>query len=234
MKGIILAGGYGTRLMPLTKIMNKHLLPVYDQPMIMHPLNTLKNAGIKDIVIITSPEFAGDFMKILGSGKEQGIKITYKIQDEIGGIAHALAVAEDFANGDSVAVILGDNIFEDKFDFSDFKEGGRVFLKEVPDAERFGVAEIQGDRISNIEEKPKTPKTNLAVTGLYIYDNQVFDIIRTIKPSGRGEMEITDVNNVYIKEDKMGFDIIKGFWSDAGTFESLHRASNFVWEKNKK
>src|SRR3989344_4820312 len=173
MKGIILAGGYGTRLMPLTKIMNKHLLPVYNQPMIMHPLNTLKNAGIKDIVIITSPEFAGDFMKILGSGKEHGIKVTYKIQDEVGWIAHALAVAEDFANGDSVAVILGDNIFEDKFDFSDFKEGGRVFLKEVPDAERFGVAEIQGDRISNIEEKPETPKTNLAVTGLYIYDNGV-------------------------------------------------------------
>lgn len=234
MKGIILAGGYGTRLKPLTNITNKHLLPVYNKSMIMYPLNTLKNAGIKSILIITGPEYAGDFMRLLGSGKDHGIELTYKIQDEAGGIAQALGLARDFAHNDSVAVILGDNIYEDNFNLLDFKEGAKIFLKEVPDANRFGVAEIKGDKIINVEEKPKAPKSKLAVTGLYLYDNNVFSIIKTLKPSGRGELEITDVNNAYIKESKMKFEILKGFWSDAGTFPSLHRASQFIREKEEK
>ncbi len=231
MKGIILAGGYGTRLKPLTSITNKHLLPVYNKSMIMYPLTTLKNAGIKNILIITGPEHAGDFMKLLGSGKEHSLNLTYKIQDEAGGIAQALGLAKDFANSESIAVILGDNIYEDALDFQNFKEGAKIFLKEVKDPERFGVAEINGKKIISIEEKPKTPKTNLAVTGLYLYDKKVFDIIEILKPSKRGELEITDVNNAYVKENKMNFEIIKGFWSDAGTFQSLYKASRFIRKK---
>ena len=232
MKGVLLAGGTGSRLLPLTKVTNKHLLPVYDKPMIYYPIETLKSMGIKDILIVSGAEHCGHILNLLGSGREIGLSLSYEIQDEAGGIAQALGLAESFAAGDSVAVILGDNIFQDKLDVSDFKEGARVFLKEVKDPERFGVAEIEENKIKSIEEKPKSPKSNLAVTGLYIYENSVFDIIKTIKPSERGELEITDVNNAYIEKEKMSFNILEGYWSDAGTFESLYRASTFVKENN--
>ena len=232
MKGIILAGGRGTRLLPLTKITNKHLLPVYDKPMVMFPLEKLLNAGIREIMIISGPEHSGHFLRLLGSGKDFGVRFTYEVQDEAGGIAQALGLAEDFAAGESVTVILGDNIFEDEFAaaIKNFSGGGHIFLKEVPDAQRFGVAEVKGDKVVGIVEKPKKPKTNLAVTGLYLYDASVFDFIKTLKPSGRGELEITDVNNHYIKKGKMQWTKVQGFWSDAGTFDSLLRASNLVKE----
>ena len=234
MKGIILAGGYGTRLKPLTNLTNKHLIPVYKQPMILYPINTLKNAGVKDIMIITGPEYAGDFLKLLGSGKDYNLNFTYKVQDSAGGIAQALGMAENFAKGDSVAVILGDNVYEDNFEFNNFTEGAKIFLKEVPDPNRFGVAEINEDKVLNIEEKPENPKTNLAVTGLYLFDSKVFDIIKTLKPSHRGELEITDVNNAYIQENKMSFSKVNGFWSDAGTFPSLHKTIDFIKNKEEK
>ncbi len=233
MKGIILAGGYGTRLKPLTNLTNKHLIPIYNQPMIMYPINTLKNAGIKEILIITGPEYAGDFMRLLGSGKEFDLNLTYKIQDSAGGIAQALDLAENFAKGDSIAVILGDNVYENNFDLLNFTEGAKIFLKEVENPNRFGVAEVDSDKVINIEEKPENPKTNFAVTGLYLYDSKVFDIIKTLKPSQRGELEITDVNNAYIKENKMTFEKVQGFWSDAGTFKSLHKTIDFVKQKHK-
>ena len=232
MKGIILAGGYGTRLRPLTKITNKHLLPVYNQPMIMYPLNTLKNAGVKDILIITGPESAGDFMKILGSGKEYGVNLTYRIQDAAGGIAHALGMAENFVHGEKVVVILGDNIYEDNFNFSNFQKGAKIFLKEVPDANRFGVAEVQGNKILSIEEKPANPKSNFAITGTYLLDSRAFEVIKTLKPSARGELEIVDVINYYLKQNELQFEILKGFWSDAGTFPSLHKAIDFIRKKH--
>ena len=234
MKGIILAGGTGSRLLPLTKVTNKHLLPVYNKPMIYYPLETLIGMGIKDILIISGPGHAGHFLNLLGSGKEFGVKLSYAIQEEAGGIAQALGLAEDFADTDAVSVILGDNIYEDKFDLSDYKSGAKIFLKEVNDPQRFGVAEIVGDKVVSIEEKPTNPKSNFAVTGLYVYDNSVFSIIKTLKPSKRGELEITDVNNAFIKEGKMKADFVKGYWSDAGTFESLIRASNLVFEKSLK
>lgn len=232
MKGIILAGGMGTRLMPLTKITNKHLLPVYNKPMVMYPLELLLAAGVKEIMIISGPEHSGHFLRLLGSGKDYGVRFTYEVQDEPGGIAQALGLAEDFATDDSVTVILGDNIFQEEFTaaIKSFQSGGHIFLKEVDDAHRFGVAEVKGDKVISIEEKPKKPKSNLAVTGLYIYDRRVFEIIRTLKPSGRGELEITDVNNYYIKKGAMQWSKVKGFWSDAGTFDSLLRASNLVKE----
>jgi glucose-1-phosphate thymidylyltransferase len=235
MKGIILAGGMGTRMSPCTKVTNKHLLPVYKKPMIYYPVEALVKAGVKNILIITGPENAGDFMKLLGSGKDFGCEFTYRIQDEAGGIAQALSLAENFVHGDKMVVILGDNIFED--DMGEFvrsfekEEGAHIFLKEVSDPERFGVAEVDGNRIVSIEEKPKNPKTNYATIGLYMYDSSVFEIIRTLKPSGRGELEITDVNNAYIEKGKMGFSILKGFWTDAGTFESLYRAFKLLKEK---
>ena len=235
MKGIILAGGTGSRMLPLTKVTNKHLLPVYNKPMIYYPLQTLVDAGIKDILIVSGTEHAGDFLRLLGSGREFGVKLTYEIQDEAGGIAQALALAEDFANKENVIVILGDNIFEDNVkEFVDeFKEGtgGRIFLKQTENANRFAVAELEGDKVINTEEKPENPKSNYAVTGLYMYDNNVFDIIRVLKPSGRGELEITDVNNDYIKRGVMKARMLEGFWSDAGTFESLLRSSSWVKEK---
>jgi glucose-1-phosphate thymidylyltransferase len=234
MKGIILAGGHGTRLMPCTKVTNKHLLPVFNKPMIYYPLQTLIDAGIKEILIVSGPGHAGHFVNLLGSGKEFGVKLSYEIQDEAGGIAQALGLAEDFADNEEIAVILGDNIFEDKFNFSDFKGGAINFLKGVPDAFRFGVAEVKDGSIVSIEEKPKKPKSNYAVTGLYIYDKEVFDIIKTLRPSGRGELEITDVNNHFVKKGKMKAKFVEGFWSDAGTFDSLMRASNLVYEKQKK
>ncbi|MDF1534725.1 MAG: sugar phosphate nucleotidyltransferase [Methanosarcinaceae archaeon] len=230
MKGIILAGGTGSRLYPLTKVTNKHLLPVYDKPMIYYPLQTLIDAGIKDIMIISGRGHAGHFLELLGSGAEFGVRLTYEIQEEACGIAHALSLAEDFADDETVAVILGDNIFQDNVHdaVESFKSGAMIFLKEVSDAKRFGVAEVKGERIVSIEEKPDVPKSNLAVTGLYIYDTKVFDITKKLKPSGRGELEITDVNNEYICMVKMNYSVLSGFWSDAGTFESLFRASELV------
>ncbi len=230
MKGVILAGGTGSRLYPLTKVTNKHLLPVYDKPMIYYPIETLINAGIKEIMIVSGRGHAGHFLELLGSGVEHGVHFTYEIQEKAGGIAQALSLAEDFVDGDSVTVILGDNIFQDnvKEDVSNFNGGAKIFLKEVPDAHRFGVAELKGKKVIGIEEKPKEPKSNFAVTGLYIYDSEVFDAIKTLKPSGRGELEITDVNNYYINKGVMEYGVLEGFWSDAGTFESLLRAGMLV------
>ena len=230
MKGVILAGGTGSRLYPLTKVTNKHLLPVYDKPMIYYPMETLINAGIKDIMIVSGRGHAGHFLELLGSGVDYGVHFTYEIQDKAGGIAQALSLAEDFVDGDSVTVILGDNIFQDNIekDVANFNGGAKIFLKEVPDAHRFGVAELKGEKVIGIEEKPKEPKSNFAVTGLYIYDSDVFDAIKTLKPSGRGELEITDVNNYYINKGMMEYGVLEGFWSDAGTFESLLRAGMLV------
>ncbi|MEI8175157.1 MAG: sugar phosphate nucleotidyltransferase [bacterium] len=233
MKGIILAGGKGTRLLPLTKIINKHLLPIYDKPMIFYPLMTLKNAGIKDILIVSGRPHVGDFLKLLGSGRELGLNLSYEIQEEEIGIADALSLGESFADGEKVVVILGDNIFEDNIkdaveNFEKQTEGAVLFLKEVEDPNRFGVAEIKDGKIIEIEEKPKKPKTNLAVTGLYMYDNTVFNFIKKLTPSARGEFEITDVNNFYIKKGNTKFLVLKGNWTDAGTFESLFRATNLA------
>ena len=230
MKGIILAGGTGSRLYPLTKVTNKHLLPVYDRPMIFYPLQTLLDAGINEIMIVSGKGHAGHFLELLGSGSDWGARFTYEIQDEAGGIAQALGLAEDFADNEDVAVVLGDNIFQD--DVSEavqaFEVGGHIFLKKVEDAHRFGVAQIEGNGVISIEEKPEEPKSDLAVTGLYLYDNGVFEIIRRLKPSGRGELEITDVNNEYIRVGEMSYSVLDGYWSDAGTFESLLRAGNIV------
>lgn len=230
MKGIILAGGTGSRLLPLTKVTNKHLLPVYDKPMIYYPIKTLVDAGIEEIMIVSGRGHAGHFLELLGSGKDLGVKFTYEIQEEAGGIAQALGLAEKFADEDDVTVILGDNIFQDiiKEDVSNFRGGARIFLKEVDDSKRFGVAELDGNKVVGIEEKPQHPKSNFAVTGLYIYDNEVFNVIKTLKPSGRGELEITDVNNYYVSQGSMEYKVLEGFWSDAGTFESLIRAGIMV------
>jgi len=235
MKGVILAGGTGSRLYPLTKVTNKHLLPVYDKPMIYYPMETLINAGIKDIMIVSGRGHAGHFLELLGSGVDYGVHFTYEIQEKAGGIAQALSLAKDFVDGDSVTVILGDNIFQDNIekDVANFNGGARIFLKEVTDAHRFGVAELKGEKVIGIEEKPKVPKTNFAVTGLYIYGSDVFDAIKTLKPSGRGELEITDVNNYYISEGAMDYGVLEGFWSDAGTFESLLRAGMLVRQHSK-
>lgn len=244
MKGIILAGGTGSRLSPLTKVTNKHLLPLYNLPMIYYPIKTLTDAGINDILIIVGREYAERFIELLGSGSEFNTDFTYKIQDDAKGIAHALILAKRFANGDNIAVILGDNIFENTFDFKDFKEGAKIFLKRVPDAHRFGTARIRYDekkeknKVIEIVEKPKFEETDnelidkygygFAVTGLYLYDNNVFGIIDGLVPSDRGELEITDVNNWYIKQEKMDHEIVNNFWSDAGTFESLYRTGSFI------
>ena len=237
MKGVILAGGTGTRMLPATKVVNKHLLNVWDRPMIYYPIQTLVKAGIKEILIVTGGNSPGDFLKLLGNGKEFGLKeIHYTYQEGSGGIAGALGLAEDFADDGPVAVILGDNIFENNIRSAveDFKKqimGAKFFLKKVTDPERFGVAEIKGKNIIKIIEKPKNPKSNYAVTGLYMYDHQVFDVVKTLKPSKRDELEITDVNNFYIKQQTATFETVKGFWSDAGTFESLLRSSNLVAKK---
>jgi glucose-1-phosphate thymidylyltransferase len=230
MKGVILAGGSGTRLYPCTKVTNKHLLPVYNKPMIFYPIQTLLAGGIREILIVSGPGHAGHFLNLLGSGKDFRAKFTYEIQDEAGGIAQALRLAEDFAGGDDIVVILGDNIFEDKFDFSGFSGGAKIFLKKMPleSAKRFGVAQTRNGSVVSIEEKPKNPKSNYVVTGLYMYDSSVFETIRKLKPSQRGELEITDVNNHYVKKGKMAFSFVKGRWSDAGTFPSLFRASEIM------
>jgi len=237
MKGIILAGGLGSRLSPCTKVTNKHLLPVFNKPMIYYPILTMVNAGLRDIMIVTGENYAGDFLRILGNGKEFGLKdISYTYQVGEGGIADALKLAENFAEGEKVFVVLGDNILEDDIteDIKTFEKqesGARIFLKEVPDPERFGVAEIRDGRVVDIREKPKNPKSNFAVCGLYLYDNSVFEIIKTLKPSGRGELEITDVNNVFIERENMTYSVLDGWWTDAGTFESLLKASNLVAKK---
>ncbi len=235
MKGIILAGGNGTRLHPLTKVTNKHLLPVYNKPMIFYPIETLVKAGIKDIIIITGKEHAGSFMSLLGSGKEFNAKFSYALQDEAGGIAQAIGLAEHFVHNEPVAVILGDNIVLDDIseEVKTFKEGGRIFLKEVKDPERFGVPVFENDKIIRIEEKPKQPKSKHAVTGVYLYDSTVFDKIRTLKPSQRGELEVTDLNNLYLQEGKLSFSFLKSQWLDAGTPDSLLEASNILREITK-
>lgn len=236
MKGVILAGGKGTRMLPLTKITNKHLLPVWDKPMILYPLETLRNSGIKEVLIVTDGKFLDQFKKLLGSGRKLGMKIDFAIQRRPDGIAGALRLARTFAAGDDIAVILGDNIFENdvRSDVESFESGAKVFLKAVKDPERFGVAEISGKKVLRIREKPKKPKSNLAVVGLYFYDKTVFDIIKKIKPSLRGELEITDVNNFYLQKKSLIAAKISGFWSDAGTFESLAEVTKLVREKLRK
>lgn len=230
-KGVILAGGFGTRLRPLTNLTNKHLLPVYDKPMVMYPLETLRKAGISDVLIVCGKDHLGQFQKFLGSGEGHGVNLDYAFQEGAGGIADALKLAEEFAAGSKVAAILGDNLFEDDFseDIRRFEKesGAKVFVKEVPDPHRFGIAEIKGDKIIGIEEKPAAPKTNYAVLGLYLYDPDVFEKIKRLQPSERGELEITDLNNMYIKEGRMNFGVVKGPWFDAGTFESLLSAANW-------
>ena len=237
MKGIVLAGGTGSRLFPLTKITNKHLLPIYDKPMIYYPIEALVEAGIQDLLIVTGGRNAGDFLRLLGNGKDFGLKhINYAYQEGEGGIAEALALAEHFAENSRICVILGDNVIEGSIaqavnDFKRQERGAKILLKQVTDAERFGVAEINGQRIVGIEEKPSRPKSNYAVTGIYMYDETVFDKTRTLKPSARGELEITDVNNAYINEGTMTFNYLEGWWTDAGTFDSLLRATNLVHSK---
>jgi len=235
MKGVILAGGSGTRLGLLTEVTNKHLLPVYDKPMIFYSLQKLLEAGIKDILIVSGPEHSVHFQRLLGSGRKFNARFTYEIQDQAGGIAQALSLAEDFSDNDNVAVILGDNIFEDNFkeDIKNFKDGAKIFLKKTKEVKNFGIAEVVGDKVKNIEEKPKNPKTNYVVTGFYLYSPEVFNIIKKLKPSNRGELEITDVNNYYIKKGEMKFSMVKGFWIDAGTFDSLFQASKLIMEKRK-
>ncbi len=237
MRGIILAGGTGSRLKPLTLVTNKHLLPIYNKPMIYYPLKTLVDAGIKDILIISGPGHAGHFVNLLGSGKEFGVRISYEIQDEAGGIAQAIGLAEGFVDKEPFAVILGDNIFEDdikehvnNFNTLNSQQKCKIFLKEVglKAAKRFGTATVMGDKVMFVEEKPQIPKSNLAMAGLYMFDSNVFDIIRNLKPSARGELEVTDAIAEYVKNGSCYFSVLKGFWSDAGTFESMNRASNLV------
>lgn len=238
MKGIILAGGTGSRLYPLTKVTNKHLLPVGKEPMIYYPIRKLIDAGIEEILIVTGVDHMGDIVTLLGSGKGFDCRFTYKVQDEAGGIAQALFLAENFVGDDMVMVILGDNIFQDSLKpfadkFRKQKKGAKVLLKEVADPQRFGVAEIVGNKIVSIVEKPKKPKSNLSVTGAYFYDNKVFEVIRKLKPSARGEMEISDVNQAYLRNGSLSYDVLNGWWSDAGTFESLAKATLLVEGKVK-
>lgn len=233
MKGIILVGGTGSRLYPLTKVTNKHLLPVGKYPMIFHSVYKLKQAGIIDILIVTGKEHMGDVVNLLGSGSIMGVSFTYKVQDEAGGIAQALGLAEQFVGDDQMVVILGDNVFADDIssyvgNFKKQQNGAKILIQEVPDPTRFGVPELQGEHIISIEEKPKQPKSNFAVTGIYMFDHAVFEIIKTLKPSARGELEITDVNNAYIERGELTFDILRGWWTDAGTHTSLARANELA------
>jgi len=234
MKGVVLAGGLGTRLHPLTKVTNKHLLPVYDQPMIYYPIKTLINAGIDDIMVVTGGNSAGDFLKLLGNGKDFGLKhLSYAYQEGEGGIADALALVEHFADEGPICVVLGDNIIEGNIrtaadDYLKQGKGAKILLKKVDDPQRFGVPELDGDRVLRIEEKPQNPKSDFAVIGIYFYDGSVFEVIKTLVPSGRGELEITDVNNHYIDRGEMTWGELDGWWTDAGTFESLLHATNLV------
>ena len=236
MKGVILAGGLGSRLHPLTKITNKHLLPVHDQPMIYYPIKTLINAGIKDIMIVTGGNSAGDFLRLLGNGKDFGLKhLNYTYQEGEGGIADALSLVQHFADDEPICVVLGDNIIEGNIRaaadaYTQQGTGAKILLKKVHDPQRFGVPELDGDKVVQIEEKPSDPKSDFAVIGIYFYDHTVFDVIKTLVPSGRGELEITDVNNHYISRGEMTWDELAGWWTDAGTFDSLLRASNLVNE----
>ncbi|MCE5270522.1 NTP transferase domain-containing protein [bacterium] len=234
MKGVILAGGLGTRLHPLTKVTNKHLLPIYDKPMIYYPIQALVNAGVRDILVVTGGNNAGDFLRLLGNGKAFGLdRLNYAYQEGEGGIAEALGLARHFCEGQKLVVVLGDNIIEKNIcdavqDFERQERGGKILLKEVHDPERFGVAEVQDGRVVRIIEKPKNPPSNLAVVGIYFYDCRVFEIIGTLKPSARGELEITDVNNAYLERGELTYSVLEGWWTDAGTFESLYRAANLV------
>ncbi len=234
MKGIILAGGTGSRLFPLTKITNKHLLPVYNKPMIYYPLHTLKEAGITNVLIVSGVGHAGSFLELLGSGAQMGMKLSYEVQEQAGGIAQALSMAEDFANEEKIAVILGDNIYEDSVksavaEFEAQEKGARIFLKTVKNPKSYGVAEVSDGSIIGIEEKPLEPKSDLAVTGLYMYDSQVFDVIRGLKPSQRNELEITDVNNFYLNQGTLKYSILNGFWGDCGeSFDSLVESAILV------
>jgi glucose-1-phosphate thymidylyltransferase len=236
MRGVVLAGGTGSRLNPLTRVTNKHLLPVYDKPMVYYPIQTLVSAGIQEILLVTGGKNAGEFLRLLGNGRDFGLKhINYTYQEGEGGIAEALGLAEHFADGEPVCVVLGDNIIENNVrdavaNFKKQSSGAKILLKEVQDAERFGVAEVRGNRVVSIEEKPSNPKSNFAVIGIYLYDATVFQKIRRLKPSGRGELEITDVNNFYLEEGNLTYEILDGWWTDAGTFESLLRANNLVAE----
>ena len=234
MRGVVLAGGLGTRLLPLTKVTNKHLLPIYDRPMIYYPIQALANAGIQEIMLVTGGNSAGDFLKLLGNGKDFGLKrLNYSYQEGEGGIADALRLAEHFVDGEPVCVILGDNIIEGNIAraaeaFETQQQGAKILLKDVKEPQRFGVPILEGNRIVKIEEKPANPRSSYAVTGMYFYDAHVFDIIKTLKPSGRGELEITDVNNAYIADGILTWDLLEGWWTDAGTIESLHRANQLV------
>ena len=234
MRGVVLAGGLGSRLLPLTKVTNKHLLPIYDQPMIYYPIQALANAGVDEIMLVTGGNSAGDFLRLLGNGKDFGLKrLNYSYQEGEGGIADALRLAEHFVDGESVCVVLGDNIIEGNIAsaadaFRKQQQGAKILLKEVKNPQRFGVPILEGNRVVKIEEKPVNPRSSYAVTGMYFYDAKVFDIIKTLKPSGRGELEITDVNNAYIADGTLTWDILEGWWTDAGTIESLHLASQLV------
>jgi len=233
LRGVVLAGGTGSRLRPLTKVTNKHLLAVGNKPMIYYPIDKLLSAGVDEILIVTGVEHMGDVVNLLGSGRDFGCRFTYKVQDEAGGIAQAMGLAENFAQGQPLAVILGDNIFQANLkeyvdQYLAQENGARVLLKEVPDPQRFGVAQIQDGRVIHIEEKPKNPKSGYAITGIYFYDASVFDIIRSLKPSARGELEVTDINNAYIAKKALAYDILRGWWTDAGTFDSLKRANELV------
>jgi glucose-1-phosphate thymidylyltransferase len=234
MRGVVLAGGTGSRLNPLTRVTNKHLLPVYDKPMVYYPIQTLVNAGIEEILLVTGGKNAGDFLRLLGNGRAFGLKhLNYTYQEGEGGIAEALGLAEDFADGNPICVVRGDNIIEMNIcraveAFKRQASGAKILLKEVTDAERFGVAEIRGNYVVGIEEKPEKPKSHYAVIGVYLYDNTVFEKIKRLKPSGRGELEITDVNNFYVQEGTLTYETLDGWWTDAGTFESLLRANNLV------
>lgn len=233
MKGIILAGGTGSRLYPLTKVTNKHLLPVGKYPMVFYAIEKMKDAGLKDILIVTGKDHMGDVVNLLGSGSDFDLSFTYKVQDEAGGIAQALGMAENFANGEPILVLLGDNVFSDSIrpfveSFKAQGNGAKILIQEVHDPSRYGVPELNGKNIVSIEEKPKEPKSSFAVTGIYMYDSSVFEIVKTLKPSARGELEITDVNNAYIEKNELSYDILSGWWTDAGTHASLTRANEFA------
>jgi glucose-1-phosphate thymidylyltransferase len=239
MKGVVLGGGTGSRLLPLTKVVNKNILAVYDKPLIYYPIMTMRDAGIEEILLISGRGHAGQYLDLLSNGKELGVKLTYVIQEEPKGLAHALSIAEDFADNGKIAMILGDNIYEESLkqavdDFKKQEKGAKIILKQVPDPQRFGVAEFDGDKIKEIEEKPQFPKTDWIVTGFYMYDKRCFDFIRTLRPSGRGEFEITDLNNCYIKDGTLTYHKTTGEWIDAGTFDSLLKANLFIAKKKGK
>lgn len=236
MKGIILAGGRATRLRPLTKITSKQLLPVYDKPMIYYPIQTLAKAGVVDILVIVAPEYSGQFLNLLGSGNDMGVNLSYEVQDEPRGLPDAFVIGENFIGDDNVALILGDNIFDHDFSKSieSFKEGERIFAKQVPDPQRYGVVEFdENNKVVSIVEKPKNPKSNFAVVGFYVFDNKVIQYSKNLKPSERGELEIVDLHNKYLSEQKLDVNVIEGMWEDAGTFDSLLRVNNLVAEKIK-